>query len=249
MKKLFLFLPLFFLAYLPVSQAQRFIDLEFKLATPANNDTLQRGVGYNYNLQYKNLGVDTIITTDSMYLQLWINGAAIMFVHNMQPTYKKPFEIMYTPPGDSSTFQFPFTLDTTNSPGPYELCFTLTPFNPADSIADTVMTNNSVCVNVFYKGPDTATSVNNIEKTTGVVTVFPQPARGNANFKIELAEPARLSFQLTDLAGKVVLHKDMGLHAAGAQTIRADVSGIPQGMYIFTVSGEQHVWSGKLQVE
>jgi hypothetical protein len=68
------------------------------------------------------------------------------------------------------------------------------------------------------------------------VTAFPNPASDFIWVQIEGSFEENLALMLYDLTGKLV-HDFSGMHVMAAGTIRLNVTGLPQGIYLLHIKG------------
>lgn len=126
--------------------------------------------------------------------------------------------------------------------------------DPADEISEIHEENNLgwVTLGLACNTPDGVVGIGDIELEDGeiTVTVFPNPSTDWVN--IDYASSLEylnqnLQLRLTDLSGKVILQDRF--QSDGSGLYRMDVSGLPNGMYIYQlISDDQQVYSGKLIV-
>ena len=76
-------------------------------------------------------------------------------------------------------------------------------------------------------------------------SVYPDPARGFVMVKTNRFSSGRLMFQLLDLSGRIVLSKTFESSADG---FRVDLSGLPQGAYLYQIHAQEKNWHGKIIV-
>lgn len=70
---------------------------------------------------------------------------------------------------------------------------------------------------------------------------FPNPTNGSAQINYELYKAGKVSFEITDMSGKIISYKNLGNKGAGANVYSIDASSLTSGMYYYTmiVDGER----------
>lgn len=70
---------------------------------------------------------------------------------------------------------------------------------------------------------------------------FPNPTNGTAQINYELYKAGKVSFEVTDMSGKVISYTNLGNKGAGANVYTIDASSLTSGMYYYTmiVDGER----------
>ncbi len=83
---------------------------------------------------------------------------------------------------------------------------------------------------------------------TAALAVFPNPARTSAAFRFRTDAPGYVRITLLDALGRTVAVLADGEMAAGEQTVRADVSRLPAGVYVARVAAGGRVQTQRLTV-
>ena len=85
-------------------------------------------------------------------------------------------------------------------------------------------------------------------KDIGLLTVYPNPASDYIDIELDMSESSDVTVRLSDMTGKVVLHKDFGVLFRGKHNLRVDLqNGIPSGLYAVSFQfGENRIQSFKL---
>jgi hypothetical protein len=77
---------------------------------------------------------------------------------------------------------------------------------------------------------------------------YPNPARGVTTIPFSLEAGADVSLRLYDLAGRRVATLFDGFARAGTHDVRADVSALPPGVYVYLLTGPEGEAAGKMVV-
>ena len=64
---------------------------------------------------------------------------------------------------------------------------------------------------------------------------FPNPSTGTTTIPYELENAAKVSFQVRDLSGKLVMEQYEGSRAAGNYRVVLDTNTLPEGLYSYTI--------------
>lgn len=133
--------------------------------------------------------------------------------------------------GLSSTAQSP--LHTYQAFGTYNVTLIVTNGNCRDTLVQTIVVNGFVNI----EDEDFAQSMQ----------IWPNPSTGLFHLAIEFAKPKGLSYEVSDLSGKILLSEQV--NAASLVERDIDLSGMAQGMYILRLkAGDRQVFH-KLVVE
>lgn len=228
------------------AHAKRYADLYATLSSPLNNDTVVVDESFNIVLQVINNGVDTFRGTDTAQFVLEFDGSPILFSIGGGPS--KPY-LPYTGaeivPGDTVLVGFSFTLFSGWDTGAVNFCARFIPYNAADTIVDTILTNNGGCANIIvYHEPTNITSTAN---TDNEIKVFPNPAIDKAYVKINMQKTSMVSVALYDMLGKQVLQQSQSC-PIGETNLQIDVANLPKGVYNYEVRYENETLRGRLMV-
>jgi hypothetical protein len=77
------------------------------------------------------------------------------------------------------------------------------------------------------------------------IIVTPNPFTSQASAQISLDKPQRLYINLTDMTGRLV-QSVTGMYGVGNTEVKLNVSGLPKGVYLLKVSGENFTTTQKL---
>ena len=80
------------------------------------------------------------------------------------------------------------------------------------------------------------TAIRNLKKDSWLVNaVYPNPAHDKAIVPFALPTPGRVVYQITDLMGKVIQLKDMGVMGSGQNSFEVNTSDFTSGVYFITL--------------
>lgn len=233
------------------ANAQRLIDIQTTLTSPANGSTITSGQTVQFNTVIKNLGSQTLKTTDSVFYQYSINGSPITFSSGSQT-----FSIFYATGkqiavNDTIQINQSFALNfNTSLNGKQQFCITALPVNRStDSVADHVTTNNASCDSLIFSS--TTTGIGTIEGTVvtnSITNVYPNPASNQVNIDLDLSAGAMVSVKVFDLMGRTIMTTEQVRYGKGKQTISLNTANLSTGLYLYQVVMDNNTSSGKLYI-
>jgi len=102
----------------------------------------------------------------------------------------------------------------------------------------------------------TAISVQYDEGTVGLdnnlaensFSMFPNPAANNATVNYNLTEGGKVTMQVTNMAGQVVMNLNEGVKGAGTYTRNLDLSNLSNGIYVYSINVDGKISKGKFVV-
>lgn len=165
-------------------------------------------------------------------INVWPPGAGTIQVNTIRPT-PLPWKGNYF---DGNTI----TLRVITNPG----------FTFAGWISDPVQLSDSKNLQIRVN-PDTInrfTAVFNLDSNSDPLQVFPNPAAKEAEAGCILHQAGRASLQITDAAGKVVVHMSDVTVTEGLNLFKFDVSGLRSGFYLIRLITGDSVLSSRLSV-
>lgn len=77
---------------------------------------------------------------------------------------------------------------------------------------------------------------------------FPNPFHENTWIQVSLEETAFIKIFLLDLSGKIVLEKEYGLLASGEHALLLEGTGLPAGVYLYTITSGRKPLTGKMMI-
>ena len=97
-----------------------------------------------------------------------------------------------------------------------------------------------------YAANDTrcTTAADDLTEVSGM-TAVPNPTNGKTVIRIESTVSDKFTFNVTDLLGRRVISRPLSIQS-GQNTFDLDVTGLPNGIYIYTLSKGNRVMSNKL---
>ncbi len=259
MKKIYTLL----LATLGVSvaaMAQREVDLQITLVTPASGATQQSGTDLNINAIIENLGPDSMSVGDTVLIQYQVNGNPVVFNSGGQQYNIFYFSNRLLEVGDTMHFMpsFPGISFTDQMNGTHNFCVVFAVVNQsADSVVDPNLQNNAGCNTVTFAGGTPTgggggVGVTTIEWSNAAVStvagVYPNPAVSSATFALNLGQNQDVAVKIVDLAGRVVLSENKGTLQKGENKITVNTTGLTPGLYLYQVTMGNHTATGKLNV-
>ena len=103
-----------------------------------------------------------------------------------------------------------------------EYCFTVTAFNEAGESEH----SNEVCVTTHPDG---------VEENEATFNIYPNPVVSEATINFNVAETSTVSYQIYDLAGRMVQNATLGNYNQGSHSVNFNVNGLTTGSYIVKV--------------
>ncbi len=231
-------------------QAQsRYTDLDVAMRGLKNGDTVTINQPVDLKVRVWNFGADTIVSDDTLRLYMTINNNPIMFYDAATMT-QSPFSPFggYNLASDDSDYIMltNFIFGTGYTAGPLSICMKVIPANAADSVSDTVLTNNESCLNLVLIEEPTTIGNTMFEAD---INVFPNPAHGKATLRFALNEPADVRVELSDMAGRIVRQDKWSGLSAGGQSLSINTEAIAPGMYIYKLSVGASQHTGRITIE
>ena len=80
------------------------------------------------------------------------------------------------------------------------------------------------------------------------VNVYPNPVRGIAQFNFTITESANVSYQIYDLAGRMIVNNELGFYGEGEHTATISTEDLTTGSYIIRVMAGNKMNTGKFLV-
>lgn len=225
-----------------LSAQQRYVDMEVRLTEPLTGDTVYTDQSFTISAYVKNLGLDTVQTTDSFAYELSFDGSVISFGSNMVPYI--PLTGRYMEPGDSGRVSFSFTVNQGWQLGGTELCARVYILNTVDTLLDTITANNKSCANITVQDPPV--SIASLAGNEANIKVYPNPAYDYLYIEADDLNGAEPVLQVYDVTGRSVLNSTDVIY--DNKRIKMNTSTLPAGSYYYTLSHSNTVVRGKFQV-
>jgi len=219
--------------------AQRTIELQVEIISPADGSTLNAGDNFVQQTLFTVIGPDSIAATDTLIM---------IDPFTSQSSQGYIYTGLTKVPGGDDTINLARNYQLTSaSTGQGTYCVSAFVINASDPVIDSVYRH---CNTLNYVGGG-GTGVKFVvaEQTVNTVgKVFPNPANSMASFELSLGDKQAVSVKVVDLAGRVVLQEDKGNLSKGTHTISVNTSGIAPGLYLYQVSIGRSLETGKLYI-
>lgn len=236
------------------ANAQRMVDLEVTLNSPAVSSTIDSGVTFQVSAVVKNVGANQLKAGDTIVYQMLlgnavitIGGGSLFYIPNKNGVVMNTNDTFQINRSITLNYTTPTSTDQT-----LDFCVVAIPLQrTADSVRDNVTTNNAGCNQITLKAHfDPTTSVNQYTLVTDKSTVnaYPNPASSNINLDINMNGNHNVMVNVTDITGRVVFTKDLGKLTAGNHKIPVNTESLNNGIYLYQVSFDGQVQSGKFSV-
>ncbi len=96
--------------------------------------------------------------------------------------------------------------------------------------------------------PLTITGVADVTSSSANVSIYPNPVSEKLTLEFNLDTPATAEYRLYNSSGKLVKYGNSGAFANQYQTLTADVSDLPSGLYIVSLNAGKSRISSKVQI-
>jgi hypothetical protein len=96
--------------------------------------------------------------------------------------------------------------------------------------------------------PLTITGVEDVPSNSANLSIYPNPVSDRLTLELNLDTPATAEYRLYNSSGKLVKYGNTGVYAKQYQTLTADVSDLPSGLYIVSLSAGKSRTSSKVQI-
>ena len=199
------------------------------------------GIPYSADIQIR-------VLTDTTYLGFpaIVDSIAIMSVTGM-PT---GFAYTCTPPscvfpgGSNACIYLYGPPPTTGMVGTFPIVVNMNIYGRAFGIPQTIQSSNtSYSITI-----ETNVGVQNVNAYSFTVGQnAPNPANGFTNIPVNLPKNSTVHFTLANLLGKQVLNSDFNL-SKGSNFIPVNLLGMPQGIYLYTVSFGNNTFTKRMVV-
>jgi len=229
------------------ANAQRIIDLQTTMSSPAAGSTITSGNTITVNSVVKNLSSQMLKTTDTVLYGFTVDGSLLSF-GGTTTFYKTGKQLNQN---DTLQINASFSINFPSSAnGAHTFCVLAIPYNKsADSVKDNVTTNNSGCAAVTFAGG--TAGVENITAEIAANTVgrtYPNPASSEVNLDLNLGGNNDVTVQVYDLTGRVVMSEDKGYMSKGNHTLKINTAALVKGMYIYRVNIGTETSTGKFTI-
>lgn len=205
------------------NHAQRSLDLELTISSPADGATIEIEQLYNLIVNVKNVDAsEQLQAADSVYYYLLLWGDTMLFAPGN--TNYLSYTNNALQPGQNFAIARQSAFSSQFEGMDVELCVSVKPVNQANPVDDPDLTNNGDCITVHVVGHDLTVS----ESALPELSLYPNPAsdefllkglQGDEQLSVWNAQGEKLESRLT---------------ASGTM----DCSDWPNGVYFLTISGQ-----------
>jgi len=124
-----------------------------------------------------------------------------------------------------------------------QLCLEVLGWNKsADSLSDPSLTNNESCITI------TQLDVKKVSSGINSISMYPNPARANANFDVNINQSANVSVKVYDMIGREVYMQNAGRLNAGKHTFTVNTDNLTNGIYMYQVMVGDEQRTGKFNI-
>jgi len=238
MKKLFTLIAFIGLAI--GANAQRNVDIEVKLISPAAGTHIISGHSLGLAWAIINHGPDTLRASDTIVYHYTVNGASATpdrHAYGTIPSGDTAYLLGDT--GLAATYSG-YMHDSTKS-----VCIAYTALITAGhigTITDANSTNNTSCLSLVY------TDVPKISAFYGDISIYPNPAQSNLNLDMNLNIGGNVSVRVLDATGRIVLSEDKGKLNAGNHKLSLNTTDLSNGIYIYQVMVDAETTTGRFSI-
>jgi hypothetical protein len=96
-----------------------------------------------------------------------------------------------------------------------------------------------------YSEPVSVTENNSFVSNS---SIYPNPAQDFANLSFDLKETSNVQVEVYDMAGKLMMNKNLGNRLVGNNTISMDVTGMESGIYFYTITSNGYRTTNKMVI-
>ena len=105
-----------------------------------------------------------------------------------------------------------------------------------------------ISCDTYKEGGDLSVIENNETASMAQLNIYPNPVRDNGNINITLNENAKVSYQIYDLAGRMVANTEVGYYGQGDHTLTFSADNLASGSYIIRVQAGSQSQTAKFLV-
>ena len=105
-----------------------------------------------------------------------------------------------------------------------------------------------ISCDTYKEGGDLSVIENNETASMAQLIIYPNPVRDNGNINITLTENAKVSYQIYDLAGRMVANTEVGYYEQGDHTLTFSADNLASGSYIIRVQAGDKSQTAKFLV-
>lgn len=123
----------------------------------------------------------------------------------------------------------------------YDGCWGVYPYLPSGNV---IASDMKYGLQVIEFDLTNTVSAEELPTVVEAFEVFPNPVDDKLNVKLSVYKNSEITFQLTDITGKVLSRQKMS--AAGSRTFEMDMSIYTAGVYYLTIQNEDQIFSRKV---
>ncbi len=102
---------------------------------------------------------------------------------------------------------------------------------------------------VVAKVCDLTTGIKNVNENITSIVVSPNPANEIVTLSFSLTRSEEITFEMTDVAGRIVMQENLGTINSGLNSKKINVSNLNSGIYLYSIISSEGFKSGKLIVK
>ena len=225
----------------------------------AESSPLNVGVSSSYNTGAKILTVNvevyfTANVTNSLTLYTMItedgivatqSGGTSNYVHNHvfraalpDPTPQQWGETIASPTTSGTTKTITYTFD--NSTTNYDMTQCEVVAFVRDASDEEIISGNGATVGSSSIG------IQDISDNIQSVVVYPNPVTASSVLQISLDNYSDVSYEITDISGRVVVQENAGVLSAGLHSFNLNMEALENGLYLINVHNETSTYSLKI---
>ncbi|MBA3830055.1 MAG: T9SS type A sorting domain-containing protein [Taibaiella sp.] len=232
----FITLAFIFLSF--IASGQRHVDIAIiKINSPVSGDTFSSGQKFSDDFTFTNLGPDSFRSTD--LLDLYIEGTFAFPINSSTGV----------PPHLSARFHDSLQFGTWTFPhdSTIQYCLRLVPRSTTgDSIIDPVLSNNTLCDTIVFRG--THLGVSTVNAIGENVILYPNPAQNSVNMDVTLEQGNTITIKIMDMLGRIVIEQHEGRVEAGKHTFTINTAALSAGMYLYKVLAGERGITGRMNI-
>ena len=108
--------------------------------------------------------------------------------------------------------------------------------------------NGIIKCDSYWVNPGDYSVEENVMANTLPLNIYPNPVRGNGYMNININETAEVSYQIFDLAGRMVANSELGTYVAGEHSIAFSTENLANGSYIVRMQAGNKTNTAKILV-
>ena len=108
--------------------------------------------------------------------------------------------------------------------------------------------NGILACGTYKEGSDFGVDEVLAESQNVQINVYPNPVRGTAQFNFTMVENGNVSYQIYDLAGRMITNNELGFYGEGEHTATINTENLTTGSYIIRVIAGNKMNTGKFLV-